>query len=147
MQTDTGVIRKSRMIVIWVAFQLCILGLFSFVELINQLYWLSSIKSRWNCVHEILTCHIEFHCLFLDSVMGVLLQSSGTEFPMIFLHAEIVNYFKDREAKQDKNRDEWFQKLVQSKPGGISEAEQKLNQDLLRQVTPCLYTVQLIRSF
>lgn len=79
--------------------------------------------------------------------MGVLLQSSGTEFPMIFLHAEIVNYFKDREAKQDKNRDEWFQKLVQSKPGGISEAEQKLNQDLLRQVTPCLYTVQLIRSF
>jgi hypothetical protein len=61
-------------------------------------------------------------------------SSSTTEFPLTFLHAEIVRYFKDRELEQNAERNEWFQRIEQSKAGGLNEVERALNNTLLLQV-------------
>lgn len=66
------------------------------------------------------------------SNLGV--QSISTEFPFTFLHTEIVNYFKERESEQDTQRDEYFQRLEQSKNDGLEEIEQSLNRTLFLQV-------------
>jgi hypothetical protein len=69
----------------------------------------------------------------MTSTVGI--QSSTTDFPLVFLHAEIVKYFKEREAEQNNERDEWFQRIEQSKSDGVEEIEQTMNRTLFLQVS------------
>lgn len=68
----------------------------------------------------------------MSNTIGI--QSATTEFPLIFLHAEIVKYFKEREAEQNIERDEWTQGMEQSKPDGLEEIEQSMSRTLFLQV-------------
>jgi hypothetical protein len=78
----------------------------------------------------------------MSTALGV--QLSTAEFPLIFLHAEIVKYFKEREAEQNAERDDWFQRMEQAKSNGLEEIEQTMSRTLFLQVTLCYLALNFV---
>ncbi|KAI6189818.1 hypothetical protein M3Y97_00049800 [Aphelenchoides bicaudatus] len=103
----------------------------------TQIYYTIKYNPLTQCVNSQASYPQLYLLIFSKPVMSSVIgfQSPTAEFPLIFLHAEIVKYFKERETEQNGEREEWFQRMEQSKSGKLDEIEQTLNRTLFLQGT------------